>query len=81
MHKYTEILPLTVLYTGARASPPLSRVCCAILELIFLERSGERALNLGITGAFWDTFGSLPSSASYESGFHLIACKFSRSSG
>ena len=39
----------------------------------------ERALNLGITAAFWDMFGSLRSSASCESGFHLIACKFSRS--
>ena len=39
----------------------------------FLERSAERALNLGITGAFWDMFGSLRSSASCESGFHKIA--------
>ena len=73
---YTDILPFTVPYTGARASSPFSRVCCAILE-----RSAESALNLGITGAFCDTFGSLQSSASCESGFHFkIACKFSRSS-
>ena len=45
----------------------------------FLERSAERALNLGITSAFWDMFGSLRSSTSCESGFHIIACKFSRS--
>ena len=32
---YTQILPLTVPCTGARASSPLSRVCCAILEHIF----------------------------------------------
>ena len=38
-------------YTGARASSPLSRVCCAILER-FLERSSERALNFGKSGAF-----------------------------
>ena len=75
---YTEILPLTVPNTGARASSPLSRVCCAILECIFLERSAERAWNLVITGAFWDMFGSLRSSASCESGFHIIASKFSR---
>ena len=31
----TEILPLSVPYTDARASSPLSRVCCAILERIF----------------------------------------------
>ena len=43
---YTEIVPLSVPYTGARASSPLSRVCCAILE-----RSAERVLNLGITAA------------------------------
>ena len=30
----TEILLLCVPYTGARASSPLSRVCCAILERI-----------------------------------------------
>ena len=41
-----------------------------------MERSAERALNLGITGAFWDTFGSFRSSASCESGFHIIDCKF-----
>ena len=68
---YTEILPLTVPYTGTRASSPFSR--------FFLERSAERPLNLGITGAFWDTFGSLRSSASCESGFHLVTCKFLRS--
>ena len=44
-----------------------------------MERSAERELNLGITGAFWDTFGSFRSSASCESGFHIIDCKFSRS--
>ena len=32
---YTEILRLTVPYTGARVSSPLSRVCCTILERIF----------------------------------------------
>ena len=68
---YTEILPLTVLYTGARALSPLSRVRCPILE-----RNADRALNLGITGAFWDTFGSLRSSVACESGFHLIVCKY-----
>ena len=35
----------------------------------FLERSAERALNLGITGAFWDTFGSFRSSASVREWF------------
>ena len=65
---YTEIVPLTVPYTGARASSPLSRISCAILE-----RSAERAINLGITGAFCNTFGSLRSFPSCESGFHLIA--------
>ena len=30
----------------------------------FLERSAERALNIGITGEFWDMFGSLRSSSS-----------------
>ena len=71
---YTEILPLTVPHTGARASSPFSRVCCAIFNAFF-ESSAERALILGITGAFWDMFGSLRSSASCESGFHLVACK------
>ena len=32
---YTEILSLSVPYTGARASYSLARVCCAILERIF----------------------------------------------
>ena len=64
---YTEILPLTVPNTGARASSPFCRVSCVILERICLERSAERALNLVITGALWDMFGSLRSSASCES--------------
>ena len=44
------VLLLSVPYTGAIASSPLSRVCCAILER-FLERSSERALNFGKSGA------------------------------
>ena len=77
---FSEILPLTVPYTDARTSSSLSRVCCSVLERSFLERSAERALNLGITGAFWYTFGSLRTSPLCESGFHLIACKCSGSS-
>ena len=73
-----EILPLYVPYTGAKASSPLSCLLCHF-GMHFLECSAERALNLGITGAFWDRFGSLQSSASCKSGFHLIACKCSRS--
>ena len=38
----------------------------------FLERSAERALNLGINGACWDMFGSLRSSASCGSGFNRL---------
>ena len=45
-----------------------SLVLVVLFYTHFLERSAERALNLGITGAFWDMFGSLRSSASCESG-------------
>ena len=45
------VLLLSVPYTSARASSPLSRVCCPILER-FLERSSERALDFGKSGAF-----------------------------
>ena len=58
------------LYGNFAASSPLSRVCCVILERIYWERSAERALNLGITSALWDTFGSLRSSASCESSIY-----------
>ena len=34
---YTEILPLTVSYTGPKATSPLSRVFCTILERIFWD--------------------------------------------
>ena len=57
---YTEILPLTVPYIRAKASSLLYHVFVAAI----LERSSERALNLGITGVLWNTFGSLPSSPS-----------------
>ena len=39
-----KILPLTVPYTGARASFPLSRVCCAILERIFWKAQCRKTI-------------------------------------
>ena len=53
---YTEILPLSVPYTGERASSPLSRVCCAILERIFgtqCRKSIESWNNRCILGYIW----------------------------
>ena len=47
---------LSVPYTGARASSPLSRVCCAILERIFgtqCRNSIESWNNRGILGYIW----------------------------
>ena len=38
----------------------------------FFERTAERALNLIITGAFWDMFGSLQLSASRKSELEAI---------
>ena len=45
---YTDILPLTVPYTGARASSLLSRVCCAILERIFWNAVQKERSHFGI---------------------------------
>ena len=62
---YTEILPLTVPYTLVQELRLHSLVfVVSFWNALVLERSAERALNLGITGAFWDMFGSLRSSAS-----------------
>ena len=66
-----KFLPLTVPLTGARASPPLGSCFLCNFRTHLLERSAEKALNLGITGAFWDTLGSLRSSASCESPLFL----------
>ena len=53
---YTEILPLTVPYTGARASSPSSRVCCAILNAFLgtqCRKSIESWNNRCILGYVW----------------------------
>ena len=42
----TDILPLTVRYTGAGASSLLSRICCVILERLSLKR-GTRNGGMG----------------------------------
>ena len=53
---YTEILPLSVPYIGARASSAPSRVCCAILERIFgtqCRKSVESWNKRCILGCIW----------------------------
>ena len=53
---YTEILPLTVPYSGVRASSPFSRVCCTILNPFFgtqCRKSNECWNNRCILGYVW----------------------------
>ena len=50
---FTEILPLTVPYTGTRASSPLSRVGCAILKSILCRKSIESWNNRCILRYIW----------------------------